>query len=142
VGLAAGCGFYTPRDARNLRRFNLWLFAASFAYVGATAALRWRESIPEVLPWVLVGLALLLAIQAVRSYLVFLRVADELLRRIQTDALALGFGLGVIFSMLYPLLEKLGAPDLKGQAPALVMMLSWSAGIWLGTRRYSGSGAA
>jgi hypothetical protein len=142
VGLAPGCGFYTARDTRNLRRFNIWLFAAAFAYVGATAALRWRESIPGALPWVLVGLASLLAIQAIRSYRVFLRGADELLRRIQTDALALGFGLGVVFSLLYPLLEKLGAPKLDGQAPALVMMFSWSAGLWLGTRRYSGSGAA
>ncbi|HVT61517.1 MAG TPA: hypothetical protein VHR45_24360 [Thermoanaerobaculia bacterium] len=138
-----GCaGFHTKRDSRNQRRFIVWMLAAALAYVGATAALRWRESIPKALPWLLVGLALLLAIQATRSYLVFLREADELLRRIQTEALALGFGSGAVLSLLYPMLEGLGAPQLDGHATAVVMMLSWSAGSWLGTRRYSGSGAA
>ncbi len=139
-----GCaaGFYTARDSRNLRRVNLWMLAAALAYVGATAALRWRESIPRVLPWLLAGLVLLLAIQATRSYLVFLRGADELLRRIQTEALALGFGSGAVFSLVYPLLAMLGAPALDGHATAVVMLLSWSAGVWLGTRRYAGRSAA
>jgi hypothetical protein len=92
-----------------------------------------------VLPWLLVGLALGLAVQAIRSYLAFLREADELLRRIETEALALGFGAGAAFSLLYPLLEKLGAPQLDGHAAVMVMMLSWAAGSWLGARRYSGS---
>jgi hypothetical protein len=134
-------GFYTARDSRNLRRFNLWMVAAMLAYLGATAALRWRGSMPRALPWGLVGLASLLALQATRSYLVFLRGADELLRRIQTEALALGFVSGAVFSLLYPLLEALGAPKLDGHATALVMMLSLGAGSWLGTRRYSAGSA-
>lgn len=141
---AAGCeGFYTARDARNQRRFNLWLFAAVLAYLGATAALRWRGSIPgslQWLPWLLVGGATILASLATRSYLVFLRAADELLRRVQTEAMALGFGAGAIFSLLYPLFEQLGAPVLDGAVTAVVMMVSCGAGAWLGTRRYAGGG--
>ncbi len=137
-----GCaGFYTVRDARNQRRANFWLFAATLAYLGATAALRWRASLPAALPWLLAGLTALLAIVAVRSFLVFLRAADELLRKIQTEALALGFGTGAVFSILYPLLEKLGAPEIGENATALAMMLAWGAGSWLGARRYGGSGA-
>jgi len=137
-----GCeGFYTARDWRSTRRFLFWFLAAALAYCGATAALRWRESVPGALPWLLVGVALLLAIQAIRSYLAFLRRADELLRKIETEGLALGFGAGVVLSLLYPLLERLGAPQLDGHATALVMMISWGAGSWLGTRRYSGRGA-
>lgn len=143
---AAGCdGFYTARDARNQRRFNLWLFAAVLVYLGATAALRWRASIPGSLawlPWLLVGCATLLAILATRSYLVFLRAADELLRRVQTEAMALGFGAGAVFSLLYPLFEQLGAPVLDGAVTAVVMMISCAAGAWLGTRRYSGGRGA
>jgi hypothetical protein len=139
--VAPVCGLYTPRDVRSQRRFLVWLLAAGLTYLGATAALRWRESIPSVLPWLLVGLAVLLVAQAIRSYLVFLRGADELLRRIQMEALALGFCSGAVLSMFYPLLEGLGAPDLDGHAIAMVMMLSWSAGSWLGTRRYSGNSA-
>lgn len=136
-----GDGFYTARDARNQRRFTLWMLAAGLAYVGATAALRWRAALPGALPWLLSGLAWLLALQAIRRYVIFLRNADELLRRIQTEALALGFGAGAVVSMLYPLAEELGAPRLGGNAAALVMMLAWSAGTWLGTRRFSGKSA-
>ena len=136
-----GDGFYTARDARNQRRFTLWMLAAGLAYLGATAALRWRASLPAALPWILSGLAWVLAFQAIRRYVIFLRQADELLRRIQTEALALGFGAGAVVSLLYPLLEMLGAPKLGGTAAALVMMLAWSAGTWLGTRRYSGKSA-
>lgn len=139
-----GDGFYTARDARNQRRFTLWMLAAGLAYLGATAALRWRASLPGALawlPWPLTGLAWLLAFQAIRCYVIFLRQADELLRRIQTEALAFGFGAGAVVSLLYPLLELLGAPKLGGYAIALVMMLAWSAGTWLGTRRYSGKNA-
>jgi hypothetical protein len=133
-----GDGFYTARDAKNQRRFTLWMLAAGLAYLGATAALRWRASLPAALPWLLSVLAWVLALQAIRRYVIFLRQADELLRRIQTEALAFGFGAGAVVSLLYPLLEMLGAPKLGGTAAALVMMLAWSAGTWLGTRRYSG----
>ncbi len=141
-GPGCGGGFYTRRDLHNQRRITLWMLAAALAYVGATATLRWRASIPAALPWLALGLALALAFQATRSYLVFLREADELLRRIETEALALAFGAGAAFSLLYPLLEQLGAPDLGGYATAVVMMLSWAAGLWLGTRRYAGRGDA
>lgn len=133
-----GDGFYTARDARNQRRFTLWMLAAGLAYLGATAALRWRAALPGALPWLLSALAWVLALQAIRSYVIFLRQADELLRRIQTEALALGFGAGAVVSLLYPLLELLGAPKLGEYAIAIAMMLAWSAGTWLGTRRYSG----
>ncbi len=134
-------GFHTARDAKNARRFNLWMLAAAVAYLAATAALRWRESIPAVSPalqWVLVGAALLLAVAAIRRYLLFLREADELLHRIQLEALGLGFAVGAVVAMLYPLFELLGAPELGGRAIAAVMLLAWAAGSWLATRRFSG----
>jgi hypothetical protein len=136
-----GDGFYTARDARNQRLFTLWMLAAGITYLGTAAALRWRTALPGALswlPWLLIGLAWLLAFQAIRRYVIFLRRADELLRRIQTEALALGFGAGAVVSLLYPLLELLGAPKLGEYAVAVAMMLVWSAGTWLGTRHYSG----
>lgn len=142
-----GCdGFLTARDAKNRRRFYVWLFATMLAYLSATAALRWRESFPGALgrlfPWVLVGLALVLGVQATRSYMVFLRRVDELLRKIETEALALGFAAGAAVSLFYPLLESLGAPKLDGEATAVIMMLAAGVGHWLGLRRYCGSGPA
>jgi len=138
-----GCdGFSSSRDAGNRLRFGAWLLAAMLVYLGATAAVRWRESVPAALVWSLVGLAGLLAIQAARSYLVFLRSVDELRRKIETEALAFGFAAGAALSLFYPLLEGLGAPRLDGDVAAAVMMLAAGAGYWLGTRRYSGGDGA
>ena len=137
----AGCDFATPRDAALQRRFNVWLIAAMLTYAGSTAALRWRDAVPAAVPWVLVALTLLLAAVAVHRYLLFLRGADELLRKIQTEALGVGFGVGVAVSLFYPLLERLGAPHLPADGTALIMLVVWGAGSWLGTRRYRGGGA-
>jgi hypothetical protein len=138
-----GCdGFETARAARHRRRFDLWMIAVAAGYVGATAALRWRTALPAALPPLLVGAALLFAGLAALSYLRFLRAADELVRRIQTEALAIGFGAGAAYALFYPLLAKLGAPAVGENATAAVMMLAWAIGAWLGARRYSGSGGA
>ncbi|MEO8195117.1 MAG: hypothetical protein ABI689_00180 [Thermoanaerobaculia bacterium] len=138
---APGCdGFHTARDLRNAGRFRFWMILAAVAYVASTAALRWRESIPEISPavqWILVGAALLCAVAALHRYLLFLRAADELLRRIQLEALGLGFAAGVVVAVLYPLAEGLGAPPVGERAIAVVMLLAWAAGSWLATRRFS-----
>jgi hypothetical protein len=130
-------GRHSARDAKLERRTNVWLLAAALAYVGATAALRFPAVVPRALAGCAVALTLALFTLAIRSYLRFLHGADELLRRIQTEALALGFAAGAVFSLLYPLLEDLGAPDLGTHATPLVLMLGWGLGSWLGERRFS-----
>jgi hypothetical protein len=138
----SGCdGFKTVQDARNERRFIVWMLTATLAYTAAALAFKWRASGPPWLPGLLTVAAWLLALHAVRCFLTYLRQADELLRKIQTEALALGFAAGAVVSLLYPLLEKLGAPALGGYATFVVMMLAWAAGSWFGTRRYRGSHA-
>ena len=130
-------GFYTARDARFQRRVLLWMLAFALAYIAAGAALRFRAVLPTAMPWLAVGAALALAFQVTRSYVQFLRGADELLRRIEIEALAFGFAAGAVFALLYPLLARLGAPAVDGYWTALVMMAGWAAGGWLGLRRYS-----
>jgi hypothetical protein len=138
-----GCGdFSSPRDLRSLRQFHAWLGVAMLAYLGATAAVRWRASLPGALVWVLIGLAWLLTLESLRRYLVFLRHTDELRRRIETEALALGFGAGAVVTLLYPLFEGMGGPRLDGTCTALVMMVAAVVGYWLGRRRYSGGDGA
>ncbi len=140
AGSAHG-GLHAARAAQNARRFQLRMLAAALAYIAATAALRFRESMPAVSPglqWLLVGLAVLLAGAALSAYLQLLRQADELQRRIQLEALGLGFASGAVVALLYPLFELLGAPALGGRAIAVVLLLAWAAGAWLATRRFSG----
>jgi hypothetical protein len=134
---STGGRFYTPRDSRQQGRANRWILAASFAYAVATAGHRWHSRLPAPLPWILTAIAALLILYATRFYVLFLRGADELLRKIQIEALAVGFGAGAVWSMLYPLLTGLQGADLGAQATTTVMMFGWGIASCLGTRRYS-----
>jgi hypothetical protein len=135
LGLKWGCD-YTETDARNVRRTSLWLLGWSLAQVAASIALKTLAVEPPALALGLALLPSLLGLQAVRSYLRFLRETDELQRKIQLDAVALGFGAGMLFMFGYRLLERIGAPVLDTSDPVLVMMLVYAAGLWLGRRRY------
>ncbi|MFN7943001.1 MAG: hypothetical protein U0X73_15530 [Thermoanaerobaculia bacterium] len=130
-------GFETARDRRHQHRYLLASLVFALAYVAAAAALRWRAALPAPVPWALVGLATACAGLAIARCLAFLRAADELLRRIQMEGLAMGFAAGVAVAMLYPLFARLGAPPLDASVVPLVMFAAWTIGSWLGMRRYS-----
>ena len=88
--------------------------------------------------WVLTAATILLFTGTVRAYIVFIRNADELLRKIQVEALALSFGTATIFMIGWRLCERLGAPQLDVDDPLLVMVITWAIGQWMGMRRYAG----
>ena len=66
----------------------------------------------------------------------FLRNADELLRKIQLQGLAMGFGAGVVFVTGYQLLEAAGAAQMQTDHLIMVMMFSWVAGQLYGMWHY------
>ena len=78
----------------------------------------------------------MLGVVACARYVRFLRRADELLRQIQLEGLALGFGAGMVFMFGYALAERAGAPPLDVADPLLPMAGCWVLGQWLATRRY------
>lgn len=127
---------FTPRDLHNYRVFTGWMVGAMLAFAGATILID-GHFISASAGWVLtVGTAVLMLF-TMRSYIVFLRQADELLRKIHLEALAFAFGAGMVVMMAYRLCERLGAPKLDINDGALVMMLTWIAGQIIGSRRYS-----
>lgn len=131
------CGDLTARDARNLRRFN----GAALGWMVVWMAVRfWMESegaaLGAPLSWVLVAIATLPGLPVLTAYVRFLRQGDELLRKVQLEALALGFGAGAVFMMGWRLVEKAGGPDLDVSDPLLVMVLVWALAQWWGARRY------
>ena len=129
---------YSPRDAQRLRIFNWWLAASMTLFLIATALLSKDDPERGVLAYTLTALTILLLAGAARSFVVFLRGADELLRKIQLEALALSFGAAAIFMIGWRLCERLGAPKLDVDDPLMVMVITWSIGLWLGFRRYAG----
>jgi len=131
----AGCG-YTATDRRNLRRFNAWTFVWMAIWLAATWLFRGEAVTAGPLAWALVLITVLLGLQVMRSYVHFLRQADELLGKIQMEALALGFGAGMVFMVAYRLCERLGAPRLDSSDPMVVMIFVWAFSQWLVARRY------
>ena len=135
-----------PNVAQSRRRLLLWMLATGAAYLVASWAFVRGDAVPFVLRWSSAALVAALALAAVRSHLAFLRAADELVRRIETEALAIGFGAGAIAALvgsaIQPWLREVDGEKYVVHAVALVLMLAWSAGSWVGTRRYSGVDAA
>lgn len=127
---------YTQRDAENVRRFSAWLIAWTFSFGVATVLLGKQvvTALPVAIP--LATVPTLLGLATVRAFLKFLREADELVRKIQLEALAWGFGAGVVFMMGYRLFERIGASRLDVNDPFIVMALATGLGQWVARRRY------
>jgi hypothetical protein len=131
------CGDLPERDLRNLRRFTLWSLAWAISFVAATFLLA-EELVPAGPIQVAVAvMPTILGLGAIWSYVVFLRQADELQRKVHLEALAAGFGTGMIFMMGYRLLERIGAPELDMNDPLLVMLLVWAVWQMVAARRYA-----
>jgi hypothetical protein len=125
----------TAADRANQYRFLGWTAAWGVSFAAATFAMT-RGFVPAgAAAWAVAVVPLVPGILALRAYLRFLRMSDELLRKIQFESLAFGFGCGVIAGVGYPLLERAGAPEFP-ELVLLVMMLGWSFGQLWGLHRY------
>lgn len=128
---------YTPRDARHVQVFNLWFIAAMVSFITATILLSEKFLAPGPIAWGLTALTIGLLLMMIRAYMIFLRGADELLRKIQLEALATSFGATIVFMLGWRLCERLGAPKLDVNDPIMVMGIVFAVGQLLGHRRYA-----
>lgn len=126
----------TPRDRANFRRVNVALAIWALVFLGSTALLRFG-AVEGAAAWLVALAPATMAVIAIRHYVRFLRAADELLRLIQLEGLALGFGAGFVFMTSWRLFERAGAPHLDISDGLLVMILFWTLGQFLAARRYS-----
>jgi hypothetical protein len=131
------CPAFTPRDERNYNNFIRWMTVSMFTFAAATILID-RGTLPAAAGWSLTVITVALLIAAVHSYTIFLRGADELIRKIHLDALAVAFGAGIVTMMGWRLCERLGAPKLDVNDASLVMLLVWIGWQFLGMRRYAG----
>ena len=131
------CGTSSQRDRRNQWRVTLWalVWALSFTAVTLVIKKQWLPlgaTVAGVIGTALFGIATILA------YRRFLRETDELRRKIEVEALAPAFGIGLVGGMTYWLLA------LRGAVPAtdfvyvfLLMIIAHPVGVLIGLRRYS-----
>lgn len=134
--LSSCAGALTETDRRNSNRFVLWTLTWAVGFTAAGLALKLLPGLPGYAAWTIAAAPNALGLVALLAYLRFLRQADELVRRIQLEGLAFGFGVGAVFAIGYQLFELAGAPPLDLDDGALVMFLAWALGQWLATRRY------
>ena len=125
-----------PGDYANYRRFLLltlaWVASLLLTVTGLNA---WGDALgPVGYAVALVPTALFLAV--IWAYVRFLREADELTRKIQVQAMAVGFGAALVCLLGYPVLEKVGAPPLDLDLLVLPMMLAYVVAVYRQQRRY------
>ena len=126
----------SPADRRNQYWILVWGLVWGIGFVAAALALRPDVGLSRGATWAIALTSIALFVPPLLAYLHFLRMTDELLRKIQLEGLALGFGAGAIFGLGYPLLEEAGAPDASDSTIVVVMMVAWALGQFLGLVRY------
>lgn len=128
----------TARDRRNQQRLLIWLLAWSVAWVLANIAIKegWA---PAGIPAVAVAvLPTLLGVVMMLVYWKFIREADELQRKIHLDALALGFGIGVVGAFTIHLLQRADLLTSVDMADvSALMMVTYAIGTLFGVKRYA-----
>jgi hypothetical protein len=128
------------RNCRNQRLVVLWSLVWMSSWVGVTWALTsgWLASGAPGIVAAIVSSSL--GIGTALAYWRFVKEADEVLRRIELEALALAFGVGVVGGLAYWLLERSGAVPVAKSDLLYVLAgtcLTYSAGVLLGKRRYA-----
>ncbi len=129
------CGDLTANDRRNVMRYNAWMLGWMALWAGVLMLVA-KAGLAGPVAWALAALTVVPGVIGVSAYIRFLREADELLRKIQLEALAIAFSVGVVFMMTWRLFERLGAPTLDLNTPVLVMFVVWAAAQWWNARRY------
>jgi hypothetical protein len=125
------------RDRRNQRRVIPWAFVWAFSFIAVTLGIT-KEGWPFGVTLAGVIGNSLFGIATVLAYRRFLQETDELRRKIEVEALALAFGVGLVGGLSYWLLLVSGAVPVWGFALVFsAMVVTYSVGVLIGRRRYS-----
>lgn len=133
----ACCREMTERDRRNARLANTWTLVWMVAFAATLFALKYEVLPAGVLTWLAVAVTTGLGAVALGYFVRFVREADELQRRIQLEALGIGFGAGFLATFTMALLERVWTFTFDAGDLFLVMVIAYLVGIVLGARRYA-----
>lgn len=119
------------------RAYMREFFTAMAAYVVAVlVTVKFTPDIDPVLRVPFVLIPLIPSAFALRAYLRYLGRMDELGRRIQLEALAIGFGAAGMLTFAYGFLENAGFPQLSYVFVFPLMIFLWGIGGAIASRRY------
>jgi len=125
--LSKACGG-TPIDRRNNWRIVAWTLAWAVGLTVASFTLKGRifhVAAGSLSSWVLALVPVVLFVGVLAAYLRFLRQTDELQRLIQLQALAVGFGAGILLLMHWELFELVGLPQMDPSDAAMVPIFAY-----------------
>lgn len=136
--LGACDGGSTDRDRKNRSRITLWSFLWTGVWLGALVALE-VELLPTGLPGIVATVVSgVFGVFVFLAYRRYLREADELRRKIELDALAIAFGVGVIGGMTYWLGYQAQAfAEADPMVIVIAMIFTHAGAVFVGQRRYS-----
>ncbi len=136
--VSSWCGDLTAADRKNLWRVQIWALLWAVVFTGSSLLLkRWPELVPGLaVGAALVALSTVLGVVMVLAFVRFLREADELVRRIHLEALAVSFGATLVITTSWRLVERLGAPKGDISDALLPMMGVWIIAQIVTARRY------
>lgn len=137
VRYLSSCRNTTERDRRNASRANAWLLAWMVSFFLATFGIKLEILPAGLLTYLAIAVSSLLGLVSVIAFTRFLREADELQRKIQLEALALGFGGGFLATFTLSLVERAADTRMDLGDPFLAMVVLYVVGILLGARRYA-----
>ena len=138
MSLMTGAWLGTERDRRNRFAILRWSILLAVSVVGSAFMLRMGGS--AALKWVIAAIPIGLLIPWLLSYLRFIREADELVRQIQLEGLAVGFCAGFAFGIIDSVLGHAGLPQLDAASSLSVMVaimaLGYAFGRVLASKRF------
>ena len=135
--LTSLCGDMTARDRQNLNRANLWMMLWLVCFAASTWLIRADLVQAGPVGWLVAIFPTAVGVGTLLAFGRYFREADELQRRIQLQALAVGFGVALFAGFGYRLFEALGAPAGRVSDLAVVMVVFYFVGLWMGRRRYA-----
>jgi hypothetical protein len=91
---------------------------------------------PGAYSWLVAIVPSILAVFVLRAYVGYVRALDELWIKIYSRALALSFGVSVLFLFTYPIFELAGAPELNAFGYGAFSVIVFCGAATLCYRRY------
>ncbi len=124
------------QDSANRAYTREFLIAMAAYVVAVLVTVRLTPDVDPAIRAPFVLIPLIPSAFAVRAYVRYLGRMDELGRRIQLEALAIGFGAAGMLTFAYGFLENAGFPQLSYVFVFPLMLFLWGIGGAIAARRY------
>src|SRR5690349_14872290 len=121
----------TEAERRNIRSVWIWCSVGAFGWPATVKALEAFPQLPSSVAWLLAMIPIALSILALLACLRFIREADEFMRKVQLDGIAIGFAAGIVFCLSYHTLEHVGAPPLPMVFAIVPLTFGWAIGSFI-----------